>query len=112
MPKIDLEKYSRDEEEIICWKCAKKIDKEDKYCRYCGAKQSKRSENKGILGIVLQFLVIGPFCLIGLWRSKNISNAKKKKYTYVIIGITMILLLGIMYALSIIMNYYNQILGI
>ncbi|BDU50833.1 zinc ribbon domain-containing protein [Haliovirga abyssi] len=90
-----------------CWNCGKEINEEDKFCKYCGKEQGKKGKlHQKPMGILLEFFVIGPFCLYHLWKSPIINNRDKKIYTAIISGITIVLILLLSYAVSIIIKYY------
>ncbi len=74
-----------------CKKCGKEIDVEDVYCRWCGTKQiSDENSIMVILAVVLLFFLIGPFCLIKLWKAETLSIRAKKIVTAVVVVATMV----------------------
>ncbi len=92
-----------------CIKCKKNIDILDMYCKYCGEKQEeKKGFNFSILSVILSFMIIGPFCLVGLWGSKNISLKTKKIATYVILIVSLLIIWIIIKLLGYIFSIYQQ----
>lgn len=62
-----------------CRKCRNPIDRNDAYCRYCGTSQS-RSEAfyyHPVWILLLAFLVLGPFALGLVWRSRRMDRPTK-----------------------------------
>lgn len=58
---------------------------EDMYCRWCGTKQvSDENSIMVMITVVLLFFVIGPFCLIKLWKSETISVKIKRVVTILV----------------------------
>lgn len=96
-----------------CWMCGKEIDEEDKYCRHCGKGQNENAKLPySILGILALFLVVGPFCLINLWKSPLIKK-EEKPIIAAIIGIITVLVIGIiLYGIFFIINYYVKMFNL
>ena len=87
-----------------CWMCGKEIDSEDRYCRHCGKKQDKWAQFPYTLTCaVLLFFIVGPFCLINVWRSPIIKRDMKFIFS-VLVGVVSY---AVMVAIN---NYINQYL--
>ncbi len=96
--------------EKACIKCKNKIDIEDLYCKYCGEIQSKETFKYSIAGILLSFLIIGPFCFANLWKSTKISKEMKITLTFVLTGISVFIILGIVAMVNGIIEQLNNIM--
>lgn len=96
-----------------CKKCKKKINIEDMYCRYCGTSQNESNLSKySIVGIVLSFIIIGPFCLIPLWISKNISKNAKILMSILIIVLSIVMIWSIIELVNKIMGQYQEMINL
>lgn len=92
-----------------CINCKREIEIIDMYCKYCGEKQEeKKGVNFSLLSVILSFMIIGPFCLIGLWSSKKINLRTKKITTYVILIVSLLIILIILKLLEYIFSIYQQ----
>lgn len=70
--------------ETACWRCKLKISPTDNYCRYCGIGQGRFAPwYYKHWGVMVSFLLIGPFNLILVWRSPSLSIKSKLIYTAV-----------------------------
>ena len=108
---------------IVCRGCFAILDVEDCFCRHCGAPtagdgtrpagglasptacagsvpaRQAWSENPWVV-LPMLFLVLGPFGLPMLWRSRQFSRIAKAVMTTVVAGITLLILALIWYALN------------
>lgn len=95
---------------IPCAKCSGNIDDYDKYCRHCGAAHGVATPfYHTAAGIWLLFLVIGPFNILFLLRSKVISNKAKLLYAALFILIFLALCLACYLALMKVISLYSEL---
>ena len=79
--------------QIVCGKCKAAIDASDNYCRRCGTPTTGRAGSAAWwdspwLVLVLLFLVLGPFALPMLWRSRRFTPLWKMVLTLMVLGVT------------------------
>ena len=94
----------------VCIKCKSRIDIEDLYCKYCGERQSKDTFKYSLTGVLLSFLIIGPFCFVNLWKSTQISKDMKVFLSFALTGISVIIILGIAAMVNEIIEQLNNIM--
>lgn len=94
-----------------CKNCGKIIDENDMYCKYCGYNQKKIGNKfwESEFGIILLTLMIGPFSLFSLYKSRIISPNKKKFYAIFIVMFTLLFIVAMIMSLRILFNYYSTI---
>jgi hypothetical protein len=92
--------------EVVCRKCKTVIDSSDNYCRHCGTPtQTGRAgvaawwESPAVV-LPLLFLVLGPFALPLLWRSRRFTRPWKVALSVIIVGITLYLVWQVWYMLN------------
>ena len=74
---------------MICWKCKSDIGEFDNYCKYCGAGQGKHIPiYYRHIGIILLFLILGPFNLYFVWFSPALKRPAKIIYTIIFLALT------------------------
>ena len=74
---------------MICWKCKSDIGEFDNYCKYCGAGQGKHIPiYYRHIGIILLFLILGPFNLYFVWFSPALKRPAKIIYTIIFLILT------------------------
>ena len=109
-------------ETTVCHRCYAALDASDKYCRHCGmatanaadllnsdprsassrvapvsapsVQQATWSESPWVV-LPLLFLILGPFALPLLWRSRRFTLVWKSILTIVMLGVTVYLLWSI-----------------
>lgn len=94
-----------------CIKCRNKIDIEDLYCKYCGKIQSREQFIYSLAGVILSFLLIGPFCLIWLWKSGKISRGMKIFMTVAVLIMTLLISSGIVKMVNQILEQYRDLMN-
>jgi hypothetical protein len=80
--------------QIVCRRCSAVLDAADNYCRRCGtptAGQPGWWESPWFV-LAMLFLVLGPFALPLLWRSRRFTLPWKGVLTVLVAGWTMFLL--------------------
>ena len=93
-----MKKEDNIEQNNLCWKCKKEIDKEDNFCKHCGIKQHQDAKFMYTApGILLYFLIVGPFCLLRLWNSPIIKPKSKTTLSVIIVSISVIVTLIILF---------------
>lgn len=95
-----------------CIKCKKKIDVEDMYCKYCGSNQSREQFRYSLAGVILSFLLIGPLCLIQLWKSGKISRGMKIFMTFAVIVMTLLIIAGIIKMVTQTLEQYRELMNL
>ena len=113
-------------QKAVCYGCYAVLDITDNYCRHCGAatanltggphggsatasrgvnpavarstQQPSSSESPWVV-LPLIFLILGPFGLPLLWRSRRFTLLWKSVITIVIVGLTAMILWGIWFIL-------------
>jgi hypothetical protein len=102
---------------IVCRGCFAILDVEDRFCRHCGeptvggenrpvgrlasptATRSAWSESPWVV-LPMLFLVLGPFGLPMLWRSRQLSRMAKTVATTIVAGITLLIFAMIWHSLN------------
>ena len=97
---------------IGCPRCRKEIDSSDNFCRYCG---TSLSEGNGFIfshgGIILLSLLLGPFALPVVWKSKLIGQPAKWIYTGVLFLIGVYLLVACWHIYRLMLDATQLLLG-
>jgi predicted amidophosphoribosyltransferase len=91
---------------MICPQCRAALDAADNYCRRCGAPTANRADSSlpqykwwesPWVVLALLFLVLGPFALPLLWRSRRFTRLWKYVLTILVAGITAFIVWQIWY---------------
>lgn len=91
-----------------CWMCGKEIDLDDKYCRHCGKKQDKGAQFPYTLTCAfLLFFVIGPLCLVNVWKSPLMKRDVKIIFSIIVAMISYMALVLMKNMLTGYMNMLN-----
>ena len=92
--------------EVVCHKCRTAISASDNYCRHCGM-----PTGAGLAGLAawwespwvvlpLLFLVLGPFALPLLWRSRRFTRPWKTALSVIVVGIPVLVVWQVGHALN------------
>jgi ribosomal protein L40E len=92
--------------EVVCRKCKAAIGASDNYCRQCGTPTAA-----GLAGLAawwespwvvlpLLFLVLGPFALPLLWRSRRFTRTWKMALSVIMLGVTLFVAWQVWHALN------------
>lgn len=71
-----------------CWKCGKTIHRPDTFCKHCGQRQAETQAfyYHPVWILLLAFVVLGPFALGLVWRSRVMTPAAKIAMAAIIIA--------------------------